>query len=95
MSKMNREEVLRHLGGSAADVDRELRQFSDAAKVLSSRHPRLIDQHPSRWVGVYRGKVAASARTLGSLMKRLEDEGIRPRDAIIRFIDKNERTLIL
>ena len=92
---MTKKDVLRHLGGSAESIDRELLQFTDAAGILSSNHPRLIDEHPLQWVGVYQGKVAASAQTLSSLMKQLQDDGIPPQNAIVRFIDKNERTLIL
>lgn len=92
---MNKKDALRHLGGSAKGIDRQLRQFADAAGVLSSDHPRLIDEHPLQWIGVYQGKVAASAQTLNSLMKQLKDDGIPPQNAIVRFIDTNERILIL
>ena len=92
---MDNKDVLRHLGGSAEAIDRELRQFSDAAQALSSNHPRLIDEHPLQWVGIYQGRVAASAQTLNSLIEQLEGGGIPPKNAIVRFIDKNERTLIL
>ena len=95
MDKMTKKDVLRHLGGSAEGIDRELRQFADAAGILSSNHPRLIDEHPLQWIGVYQGKVAASAQTFSSLMTQLQDDGIPPQNTIVRFIDKNERTLIL
>ena len=95
MGKMTKKDALRHLGGSVEGIDRELRQFADAAGVLSSDHPRLIDEHPLQWVGVYQGKVAASAQTLSSLMRQLQNDGIPPQNTIVRFIDKNERTLIL
>ena len=95
MGKMTKNEALRHLGNSAEAIDRELRQFSDAARVLSSDHPRLIDEHPLQWVGVYRGRVAASAQTFISLVRQLEEGGIPPKNVIIRFINTNERTLIL
>ena len=95
MDKMTREDALRHLGGSVDTIDQELRNFSDAAQLLSSDHPRLIDEHPLQWVGIFQGKIAASAQTLNSLMAQLEDEGISPANTIVRFIDKDERTLIL
>ena len=92
---MKKKDALRQRGGTAKGIGRELRQFGAAAGVLSSDHPRLIDEHPLQWVGVYQGKVAASAQTLSSLMKQLKDDGIPPQNAIVRFIDTNERTLIL
>lgn len=95
MGKMAEDELLRHLGGTPAEIDRELQQFAEAADVLSSDHPRLIDEHPLQWVGIYEGKVAASAQTLNSLMQQLETKGVPARHAIVRFIDKEQRTLIL
>ena len=95
MGRMTKKEALRHLGGSVEAIDRELRQFSDAATVLSSDYPRLIHEHPLQWVGVYQGRVAASAQTFTSLVRQLEERGIPPKNAIIRFIDTNEHTLIL
>lgn len=83
------------MGGSAAQIDRELSEFREAAKVLSSDHPRMIDEHPLQWIGVYQGKVAATGRTLKSLITQLRKKAIPPEETIIRFIDKQERALIL
>jgi hypothetical protein len=95
MSKLAPADMLEQLGGTAEQIDREIREFAEAAKVLSSDHPRLIETHPLHWVGVYQGRVAASAKSLDSLMKRLDEEGIPREKAIVRFIDNEERTLIL
>lgn len=95
MSKLTESEALRHLGGTAAEIARDLSEYSDAAQVFSAKHPRLIDDHPLQWVGVYQGKVAASGKNLKSLMSHLEKAGIPPERTIVRFIDKEERTLIL
>lgn len=95
MTKAAPADLLKRLGGTPEQIDREIREFAEAAKVLSSDHPRLIDEHPLHWVGVYQGRVAASAKSLDSLMKRLDEEGIPRGKAIVRFIDSEERTLIL
>jgi hypothetical protein len=95
MPKFSAQEALAHLGGSAAQIDQELRRFGEAAKVLSSDHPRMIDEHPLQWIGVYQGKVAATGRSLKSLMAQLRKRSIPPEETIIRFIDKEERALIL
>lgn len=95
MATLSEAEVLRQLGASPQEVDRQLQAFSKAARVLSSDHPRLIDEHPLQWVGIYDGHVAASARNLKSLMAQLENEGIPAADTIIRFIDKEERVMVL
>ena len=95
MPKFSTAEALKHLGGSAAQIARELSSFGEAVKVLSSNHPRMIDEHPFRWIAVYEGKVSAKARSLPDLLSRLDQKRI-PRDkASIRYIDRQERTLIL
>lgn len=95
MPKLTKDEALRHLGGTAEEVANGLVDYADAARVLSSNHPRLIDEHLLQWVGVHQGRVAASGKSLKSLMAQLESAGIPPEQTIIRFIDKEERTLIL
>jgi len=95
MPKFSTAEALKHLGGSAARIDQELSSFGEAAKVLSTDHPRMIDEHPSKWIAVYEGKVGARAKSLRELLSKIDKKHI-PRDkAIIRFIDRQERTLIL
>ena len=95
MAKMTADQVLESLGASPAEIAGELSAFSGAAQVLSSDHPRMIDQHPLQWVGVYQGRVAATGATMKSVMQQLENEGISPAKTIIRYIDTQERTLIL
>jgi hypothetical protein len=53
------DEVLRALGGAAEAIDKNLADFTAAARVLSSDQPRLIDQYPKEWVAVYHGGVVA------------------------------------
>jgi hypothetical protein len=83
------------LGATPKQVDRELRAFSRAAKLLSSDHPRLIDEHPKEWVAIYDGKVRATDKSLQALVARLNEEGLPANEAIIRYIDTSGRKLIL
>lgn len=83
------------LGATPKQIDRELRGFSRAAKVLSSNRPRLIDQHPREWVGVYDGKVSATAKSFKGLIAKLKKRGLPPNKTIIRYIDTTDRLLIL
>ena len=87
--------ILSRLGSDPADIARGLREFSKSAEMLSNDRPRLVNEHPLQWVGVYRGEVSAKADDLPSLMKELERRGIPLGDTIVRFIEKNQRTLIL
>jgi hypothetical protein len=86
--------VLEHLG-DPADVDRELQRFRKAARVLSSQRARLIDRYPKQWVAVYDGRVRARGRTLQAVMKQVDKEGLPREHTVVRFIDKNHRTMIL
>ena len=87
--------ILSRLGSDPEDLAKGLREFSKSAEMLSNDRRRLINEHPLQWVGVYRGEVSARADDLPSLMEELERRGIPLGDTIVRFIEKNQRTLIL
>jgi hypothetical protein len=95
MSKFSTTEALKHLGGTASEIAKDLVGYRETAKVLSSDHPRMIDEHPLQWVGVYKGNVVASGRSLKSVMVQLRKKAVPPESSIIRFIDREERALIL
>jgi hypothetical protein len=90
-----REAAYKNIGATPKQIAQELRTFSRAARLLSSNHPRLIDQHPREWVGLYDGNVCASDRSFSALVKKLKKQGLSPKDAIIRYIDTSGRKLIL
>jgi hypothetical protein len=83
------------LGATPKEIARQLRKFSRSARVLSSDRPRLIDEHPEEWVGLYDGKVCASAKSFRALVSKLKKLGIPPNEAIIRYVDTSGRKLIL
>ena len=89
------QEVLEQLGAPPAEIAQDLQEFRKAARVLSANYPRLIDQYPNQWVGVYQGKVRAHGRTLKSLLSQLTEKGFPKQKVIVRFIDRNQRTMIL
>jgi hypothetical protein len=95
LPQLAKKNLAAHLRATPRQMDRELRAFSRAARLLSSDHPRLIERHPKQWVGVYDGKVCATGKSLNALMAKLKKSGISPRDAIIRYIDTSGRKLIL
>jgi len=84
-----------HLRATPREIDKELRAFSSAARVLSSDHPRLIEKHPKEWVGVYEGKIRATGKSFDAVVSKLKRSGLRPSDTIIRYIDTSGRKLIL
>jgi hypothetical protein len=86
--------VLEHVG-NPADVDSGIRNFRRAARVLSSKQPRMIDEYPKQWIAVYQGKVRVRARTFQSLMVQVDKKKLPRGHTIVRFIDRNQRTMIL
>jgi hypothetical protein len=90
-----RRDRIRAAIGDPKKVDKELRKFRRSSKVLSSDNPRLIDRYPKKWVAVYDGQVQAQAKTLPALMTALERLGLPKEDVIVRFIDKDDRKMIL
>jgi CII-binding regulator of phage lambda lysogenization HflD len=95
MARLSAKQKAEYLGAAPKKLDRELRAFSRAARLLSSSHSRLIDKHPKQWVAIYGGKVRASAKSLDAIISKLERQGLPPNEAIIRYIDSGGRKLIL
>ncbi len=95
VAEATQERLVREQLGNPADIDRELQSFRKTARVLSSEHPRLIDRYPKQWVAVYGGKVKAHGRTFRSVLQQLDQEGIPRENVIVRYISKEQRTMIL
>ena len=91
----SRKQIEQLLGSTAKEIDRELSEFREAAAVLSSSHPRLIDKYPEQWVGVYKGTVEAAAASMPGLMRQLAQKDIPAGKAMVRYIARTQRTLIL
>lgn len=89
------QDILREFGATAKEIDGDLQKFRRAARLLSSKHPRLTDKYQKQWVGVYEGRVRVHGKTLKSVMDKITDRGLPKERVIVRFIDKNQRTMIL
>ena len=94
MNGLSHNDVLRLLGGSADDVGQDLAEFSQAARILSSDRPRLIDEHPEEWVGVHDNRSPVTAKSFDELMSELKNSGISPEMTIVRYINKEEKTFL-
>ena len=81
--------------GNPADIDRELQSFRKSAKILSSHHPRLIDRYQKKWVAIYNGRTRAQGRTLQSTLQEVDKKGLPREHIVVRYIDRNQRTMIL
>lgn len=87
--------TLKQMDERPEDIAQGLRAFQKSARVLSSDHPRLIDEYPDQWVAVLDSKVLAHGDTLEGMLQQMNAKNISYADAIVRFIERSHRTLIL
>lgn len=89
------DDVLSRLLGNPDELAQQLKAFARDAEVFSSAREHLIAKYPKQWVAVYDGKVQATSSTLPKLLQMLDRLKVSRDRAIVRFIDRNERTMIL
>ena len=70
-------------------------EFRASAQLLSSEHPRMITEYPKQWVALHGGVVRATSRTLRGLLSALERRAIPRESVVVRFIEKDQRTMVL
>ena len=91
---MEKQSIL-DLIGNPKEIDRDLQSFRKTAQRLSSRHPRLIDKYPKQWVALHSGRVRAHGRSLKGVLREIDAKGLSREQTIVRFINKEPRTMIL
>jgi len=77
------------------DVDRGLQSFRKSVLALSSDRPRLIERYPKQWVAIYKGEVQAHGKTFLSVLRKVDRKKLPREHVVMRFIDRNQRTMIL
>lgn len=81
--------------GGVAEVWTELMAFTHSAQFLSETISRLMEEYPRQWVAVLDGRVESSADSFPEILKQVDARNL-PRDKIIvRYIDKEPKTMIL
>ena len=81
--------------GDPTKIDAAISAFTESAKRLSSDHPRMIEHYSKQWVALYEGEVRAQGSTFQGLMMEAERKGLPRQELVVRFIDRNQRTMIL
>ena len=94
ITEARKREILSHIG-DPREVTRSLRRFRRTALILSSGYPRLIDLYDKQWVVAHGGKVAAAGKTLSAAMARADAKKLPRHESLVRFIERDRRTLIL
>ena len=90
-----RDRIMSMIGGDPRRVADELRAFRRSSRTLSSESPRLIAEYPKKWVGIYDGRVQVATKTFPALIAALQRRKLPREHVIIRYIDKDERIMIL
>jgi hypothetical protein len=87
--------TLKMLNRDIREIGEALGNFSTSAQIFSSDNPRMIDLYENKWVGVYNGRIEAVADTLDKLLEQVEDKNIPAGNTVVRFINREPKTLIL
>ena len=88
-------DMLAQMNEEPEAIAESLRSFERAARIFSSDHPRLIDEYPEQWVAVADGRVLAHGDSLEQVLAQVDATGVARSDVIVRYIERNLRTLIL
>lgn len=82
------------LGAPVDEVVDSLDDFTNSSALLSG-DPDLAEKYAQKWVGVCSGEVIAYEDELADLFSVLDREGIPRSRTVVRFIEREQRTLIL
>jgi hypothetical protein len=89
-----RTEALEQLG-EPGEIARELAEFGEAASAFSPDEPWLLERYDGKWIAADKDGVRADADTIEHLLQEIDRQGLHRSGLMIRFIDRNKRTLIL
>ncbi len=82
------------LGASPVDVAKGLLGFTRSSELVSNDR-KLVDKYAEKWVGVCFGEVKAAEDDLEALLRELDSRGVPRAETVVRFIEREQRTLIL
>ena len=81
--------------GDPRKVAEDLQTFRETAMRLSSRHPRMVERYPDQWIALHSGEVKAYGDSLDAVLREIDAMGLSRDQTIVRFTDKEPRTMIL
>lgn len=89
------EQMVQEIIGDPKRVDADLQEFRKNVSLLSSRRAHLIKKYPKRWVAIFGHEVKADATSLGQLLMKVDQMQLPRSDIVVRYIDRNQRRMIL
>ena len=76
-------------------VSQSLRAFQRSARVLSNNHPRLTIEYLDQWVAAANRTVIAHGESLEQVLADADATDTPRANVIVRFIETDQRTLVL
>ena len=86
---------IHELIGDPRKVAEDLQAFRETAKLLSSRHTRMVERYPDQWIALHSGEVKAHGDSIEAVLREIDELGLSRDQTIVRFIDREPRTMIL
>jgi hypothetical protein len=81
--------------GGEQQIELKIRRFADDVRCLQSIRQDLLRQYMEHWVAVYEGSLAGYARTIEELWKQLSEKGIPGNEAVIDFMARERKAMLL
>ena len=76
-------------------VARDIAEYRETARLLSSSQPRMVELYPMQWVAVYQGAVRAHGESRDEVLREIDSLQIPREKTLVRFIHSERRSLIL
>lgn len=88
------EKAVKEVGGEQR-IELELRRFTDDVRYLQSIRQELLREYMENWIAIYEGSVVAYAKTTEELLNQLLQKGIAGSEAVIDFMAKERKAMLL
>lgn len=95
MAKPERSALVTHIDRQrVAEIERGFRDFSASARRLATTRSKS-EAYKDQWVAVYKGRIEAVAKSLPELNCQIQEKQIPASETLVRFLGRQEMTLIL
>ncbi len=91
---LSTDQVIKEMGGPKV-ISRELREFSNRVQVFECKRAELTAQYPNKWIAMYNEDIVAVADSLQDLLSRMDDRGVPRKEAIVEYMDTEQRSMVL
>jgi hypothetical protein len=91
MGELNERE--KEILGDIGAVMESMKEFRVNAKLLASS--RVVRKYRGQWVGIAKGQVAASGKTLKAVLAATDARGLERGTLAVGFIDLQDRILLV